>query len=50
MYSAVNFVQMLLHFNCTYKMDPMAEATTVIKDKIYFFFVIVTQQLWFSLK
>ena len=38
MYSAVNFVKMLLHFNiyCTYKMDLMAEATTVTKDKISF--------------
>ena len=38
MYSVVYFVQMLLHFSyCTYKMDRMAEATAVAKDKIYIF-------------
>ena len=31
------FGEMLLHFNCIYKMDPMAEATTVAKDKFTLF-------------
>ena len=42
---------MLLHFsynNCTYKMDRMAEATLVAKDKIYIFLFCNTTSLVYS--
>ena len=40
---------MLLHFSyCTYKMDRMAEATVVAKDKIYIFLFCNTTSLVYT--